>query len=128
MKKVVVIAYSVLIVLSMGQFSATVDKLLPDDVATITVTNFETRITIPISAEQIRAFIEAYNTAKYYRNDVETTHPLYAEIHFKNGSIMRVYGGVGDFISAGMDGRGFNLKCKQLGFWFDDLQRTKAIK
>lgn len=100
-----------------------VGKISSKDIASITVTKYgaEEKISVSASAEQIKAFAEAYNTAAPLRNDVGTTHPLCAEVRFKNGSVHYVCGGVGGFITVVVGSRAQNVKCGELGMWFDNL-------
>lgn len=44
------------------------------------------------SPEQIRTFTEAFNQARYYRNDIGTTPPARVDVTFKDGTQLVVWG------------------------------------
>lgn len=75
--------------------------------------------------EEIQKLVKAYNQAQYYRNDVDTTHPILVRLYMKNGEEIRVLGGTQGFQTVLRGGKQFNIKGQALNFYFSSLSSNK---
>jgi len=98
-----------------------VDKISAEDIGSITITGLETGGSLTCSEEQIAAFAEAYNSAVLFTNEVGTTHPYRADVIYKDGTALVVWGGTQGFCTMSSESTGQqNIKSFKLDNWFED--------
>lgn len=98
---------------------ARVSEISLDNVQSIAVFGTDENEGCLCTNEQIQSFVEAYNQATLYTNDVGTTHPCRVEIIFQDGTTLRVWGGTQGFCTMNSEVTGQqNIKSHKLDEWF----------
>ena len=108
-----------------------VEPISQNDVQSITVTElFVDKESLLCDDAQIRHFIKAFNSARLFRNDWETTDPLCADVLFTDGTHLLVWGGSTEGYLAmvktdaqGVRGEQQNIQSLRLDIWFAKMLR-----
>ncbi len=91
-------------------------------ISNMSIQNLESGETTALDSNQFSVFMEAYNSSDPYRNDVGTTHPLRLSVEFDDGTMLIVWGGVGNFCTVSWEDSQFNIKSKKLEEWFEKFK------